>query len=123
MGNQPKIDNVTGFLMLGTAVFYDGLQAIIGLFDLIPVVGNIFALIFSKLVSVFAILTFLVWLIVKGADWKSKMILFGGGGVELLPIPFLSDLPFFIGVVVAIIIRERMLAKTGGVTSKIGVKT
>ena len=92
-----SIKETTIFLMIFTALCFDGGQAIVGW---IPVVGNIIA----DIVSLFAFMTFLLWFKMHGIQMltpKRFGSLVGGGVIEM--IPFLNILPAWTMVVVYLI--------------------
>jgi len=102
--HQNKIDGTTAFLMLGVAIFFDIVQFVL---EFIPLIGFIL----NKFISIFAGMTFWLWLTLKGVSSTSKWISGGSFMIEILPIPFLSALPVFTGGIIAIILRERVVKK------------
>lgn len=104
-GDTPKqkIPSSTAILMIGLALFFDGLQFFL---NLIPFVGNALSSIF---VVPFAWLSFYVWFKIRGVDFvspKRSLTLFGAGFLELIPI--LNVLPAWTLAVVALIITTRI---------------
>lgn len=108
---KEKISSSDAGLMLAVAGFFDFVQIVISPLDAIGV-----GVVANKFISIIAIFTFFLWLSIKGVGVQSKRILFGGGVAELLPIPFLSSLPFFMGVIFAIIKREKNKSLLGAVS-------
>ena len=97
MQNETQIKDTTAILMIGTALFFDLLQAIIGW---IPIVGNILA----DAMSIFIFLTFFLWFWMNGIKMvtpKRLTSMIGGGLVEM--IPYLNLLPAWTLVVVYLI--------------------
>jgi len=97
MQNETQIKDTTAILMIGTALFFDLLQAVLGW---IPVVGNILA----DAMSMFIFLTFLLWFWMNGIKMitpKRLTSLVGGGVIEM--IPYLNLLPAWTLVVVYLI--------------------
>ncbi len=95
--NESKVSTITAILMIGTALFFDALQALLGW---IPVVGNIFA----GLLSIVIFLTFLVWFWMHGIKMitpKRMGSLVGGGLIEL--VPYINILPAWTCVVIYLI--------------------
>ena len=84
---EGQINNTTATLMVATALFFDGIQALLALFMI--------GLILNRFVSLFAWLTFFVWFAVKGVKFVSKpknLVVFGGGTLcEIIPV--ISALP------------------------------
>lgn len=66
---KERISDSNKYLIVGTAVFYDTLQALFGLFHFIPVVGNGFSIVLGYMISILAFLTFFVWFSVKGVSF------------------------------------------------------
>ncbi len=94
---ESQIKNITAVLMIGTALFFDLIQALIGW---IPLVGNILADLFSIIIF----FTFLVWFWMNGIKMTTPRRLFallGGGLAEM--VPFLNILPAWTGVVIYLI--------------------
>ena len=94
---KKAIPDMIAMLMIGTALFFDVIQIIIGW---IPVVGNAIADIFS----LFAFLTFFLWFMMYGIKMISPKRLAAmatGGLLEM--IPYLNLLPAWTGVVVYLI--------------------
>lgn len=114
---KDPIKDTTVFLMIFTALCFDGIQALIGW---IPVVGNIFA----DLFSIFIFLTFFLWFKMHGISMMTPKrfgAMAGAGFAEM--IPYVNLLPAWTGVVVYLIgttkIKELAgkhpaLAKTAG---------
>ncbi len=95
--DESKIKDTTIFLMIFTALCFDGGQLIVGW---IPIFGNIFA----DIVSFFAFMTFLLWFKMNGIQMMTPKrfgSLVGGGVVEM--VPFLNILPAWTMVVVYLI--------------------
>lgn len=95
--NESKIKDTTAFLMIFTALCFDGGQAILGW---VPIVGNILA----DFLSIFAFLTFLLWFYMNGIKMMTPKRLgsmIGGGVIEM--IPYLNILPAWTMVVVYLI--------------------
>lgn len=97
MKKETQIKDTTAFLMIGTALFFDFLQAVIGW---VPVVGNIL----SDVLSIFIFLTFLLWFWMNGIKMitprrLSSMVV--GGLVEMLP--YINLFPAWTGVVIYLI--------------------
>lgn len=92
-----QISDVTIFLMIFTALCFDGIQAIIGW---IPFFGNVLAGLFS----IFVFLTFFLWFKIHGITMltpKRLTAMIGGGLIEL--VPFINILPAWTGVVIYLI--------------------
>ncbi len=95
--NEPQIKYATAFLMIFTALCFDGIQALIGW---VPVVGNILAGLFS----IFIFLTFMFWFWTNGIMMitpKRLTSMIGGGLIEL--IPYVNILPAWTCVVIYLI--------------------
>jgi drug/metabolite transporter (DMT)-like permease len=94
---EPQSRDSVAILMVGTALFFDALQAMIGW---IPIAGNFLAGLFS--VAVF--LTFLMWFWIYGVKMITPKRLGSmglGGAIEL--IPYVNLLPAWTLVVVYLI--------------------
>ncbi|MFZ2522013.1 MAG: hypothetical protein WAX44_01915 [Minisyncoccia bacterium] len=94
---ETQIKDSTAILMIGTALFFDALQALIGW---IPIAGNFLA----DLLSIGIFLTFLVWFWFNGIKMitpKRLGSMVAGGLVEM--VPYLNLLPAWTGVVVYLI--------------------
>ncbi len=95
--NESKIKDTTAFLIIFTALCFDGGQAILGW---VPIVGNILA----DFLSIFAFFTFSLWFYMYGIEMltpKRLMSMIGGGVIEM--IPYLNLLPAWTMVVVYLI--------------------
>lgn len=110
---QNKFSNITIFLMIFTALCFDGIQTLVGW---IPVFGNVLA----GLLSIFVFLTFFLWFKIHGITMttpKRLTAMLGGGVVEI--IPFINILPAWTCVVIYLIgttkIRE-LVEKHPGLT-------
>jgi hypothetical protein len=113
---KSQISDVTIFLMVFSALCFDGIQAVIGW---IPFFGNILA----ALLDIFIFLTFFLWFKIHGISMmtpKRISSLVGGGIAEI--IPFFNVLPIWTGVVIYLIsttkIRE-VLPDGSGLTKKL----
>lgn len=87
MDKGAKLKDVTIFLMIGTALFFDFFQTVVGW---IPFVGNVAAMI----VSGFAFMTFFLWFYLNGISMitpKRLLAMIGGGIIEM--IPYINILP------------------------------
>lgn len=94
---EKKLKETTIFLMIFTALCFDGIQMVIGW---VPFVGNIV----SDIFSFFAFCTFLLWFYLEGIKMitpKRLTSMIGGGVVEM--IPYLNLLPAWTMVVVYLI--------------------
>ncbi len=94
---KAPIGSGTAFLMIFTALCFDGAQALIGW---IPVVGNILAALFS----IFIFLTFFLWFWMNGVRMitpKRLTSMIGGGLIEM--IPYVNLLPAWTCVVIYLI--------------------
>jgi len=97
MEKENQISDTTTILMIGTALFFDFFQAVVGW---IPAVGNILA----AIISIFAFMTFFLWFYMNGIRMISPKRLtgmIGGGVIEL--VPYLNILPAWTMVVVYLI--------------------
>lgn len=95
--NESKIKDSTAFLMIGTALFFDFIQALIGW---IPVIGNILA----GFLSIIIFMTFFLWFMMNGIKMitpRRLTSMIGGGLIEM--IPFVNILPAWTLVVVYLI--------------------
>jgi len=94
---ETQIKDTTAFLMIFTALCFDGIQALIGW---IPFVGNALA----DMMSIFIFLTFFLWFYMNGIKMVTPKRLgsLGGGGVIEM-IPFINILPAWTLVVVYLI--------------------
>ncbi len=120
---ESKLTTLTAGLMITVAVIFDIIQALLDLLHFIPLVGNIFAIISTSLLSVFAWLTFYLWMKIKGIDFASpKRSLSLGGGFIFELIPILNALPGWTLAVILIIgsmRAEELIAKTTGINVNI----
>lgn len=94
---EPKLSEITIFLMIFTALCFDGGQMVVGW---IPVLGNIIA----GVVDLFAFMTFFVWFKMHGIQMmtpKRLSSMLGAGVIEM--IPFLNILPAWTLAVVYLI--------------------
>src|SRR3989344_4042189 len=94
---ESRIKDTTAFLMIFTALCFDGMQALIGW---IPIFGNILA----GLLSIFIFLTFYLWFKTQGISMMTPKrfgSLTGGGIIEM--IPYINLLPAWTLVVVYLI--------------------
>ena len=94
---ESKIKNTTAILMIGTALFFDFIQAVVGW---VPVAGNVLADIFSF----FIFFTFLLWFWMHGIKMMTPrrlMAMLGGGLIEM--VPYINLLPAWTGVVIYLI--------------------
>lgn len=97
MEKEKQIKDVTAFLMVFTALFFDALQAVIGW---IPAVGNILA----ACINAFAFMTFSFWFYMNGIKMMRPqriIAMLGAGVIEL--IPYLNLLPAWTFAVVYLI--------------------
>ena len=81
MQEEKEIKDVTMFLMIGTALFFDVVQIVIGW---IPVFGNVL----SMCVSLFAFMSFFLWFYMYGIRMITPKRLFtmiGAGIIEMIP--------------------------------------
>lgn len=95
--NESKLKDSTVFLMIGTALFFDFIQALVGW---IPIVGNIL----SDVLSVFIFMTFSLWFWSNGIKMitpKRLSSMIAGGLIEM--IPFVNILPAWTCVVIYLI--------------------
>ncbi len=94
---ESQIKDTTAILMIGTAIFCDLLQALIGW---IPVVGNILADILSFVIFC----GFFLWFMMNGIKMitpKRLSAIVGGGLIEM--VPYINLLPAWTGVVIYLI--------------------
>lgn len=99
MSKERRIGNTAAGLMVGTALMVDLLQWLLGFIYMDWVAG------------IFAGLTFYVWFKTYGMSFTSPKRLFAFGGasvVEMIPIPFVSELPAWTGAVVYLILNNRV---------------
>lgn len=97
MPKEKEIKDVTAFLMISLAIFYDVLQIVIGW---IPVLGNVLAM----GVSFYAYLSFLCWFWIYGIKMttpKRLLSMLATLGIEL--IPYVDMIPGWFFVVVYLI--------------------
>lgn len=97
MEKETQIKDYVAILMIGTALFFDVLQALIGW---VPVVGNILA----GILSIFIFCTFFLWFYMNGIRMitpKRLISMVGGGLVEM--VPYLNLLPAWTMVVIFLI--------------------
>ncbi len=111
---SPRIESTSAMLMLGTALFYDGVETVLSLLlYAIPVVGIVLeagmGLIFSGLFS----LTFYIWFKIKGVRfmaWRRVLPILAAVVIELVPI--LDILPSRVLSIFIIIFLTRLEDKT-----------
>lgn len=109
---EPKINNVTAALMITVAGLIDLSDVGIDLFHFIPVVGNVFAIVATTALSIFAWLTFYTWFKIKGVNFSSpKRALAFNGGFLIELIPVLNALPAWTAAVLIIIGSMRVEEK------------
>lgn len=94
---ESRIKDTTAMLMIGTALFFDALQAIVGW---IPIAGNFL----PGLLSIVIFLTFLLWFWINGIKMITPKRLgsLGLGGIIEM-IPFINILPAWTLTVVYLI--------------------
>lgn len=102
MQAEKEINNITAFLMVSTAIFFDLLQLIIGW---IPVVGNALAV----GVDIFTFGTFFLWLYIYGIKMIKPQRLFSMIGASALEaIPYVDLLPMWTITIIYIIGTTRV---------------
>jgi len=95
-----SITRFDAVLMVCVALFYDLVQLAIN----IVMFG--FGFLVTWIISLWAWLTFYLWFRIKGVSFmnlKNALKLTGGGLIEIIPFPFLSALPAWTAVVIALI--------------------
>lgn len=113
-----KIANFEWALMIGVALLFDGTNVLLAL---IPLLGFLM----NKMLTIWAWLTFWLWLKIKGGRVKSKWLMQGGGVLEILPIPFISALPFWTFAIVGIMLKNKakeILPGSAGNTGNLAAK-
>lgn len=103
-----EIKDTTAGLMIGTALFFDGLQAI---FQVAPAIGQILA----AMIAVVAFLTFWLWFKLYGVNFATpKRSAYLGGGFIIELIPILDILPAWTLAVTLIITDLKIKRRVGG---------
>ncbi len=106
---EKGLSSATVGLMIGTALFFDFLQFLLGFIYL------------GWLVGIFAGLTFWFWFRTKGIHigfGKPKRLAFFGLAslIEMLPIPLLADLPAWTAYVVPLALSNKFKGLGEGIT-------
>jgi len=115
------INNITAIFIISVALLFDGTQAFLDLFHIIPIVGNIFVAVANWIISVLALFVFWFWFFINGVRFNSpKRMLTMGGSFIIELIPILDMLPAWTLAVVLIILTARLPKSiqpiVGGVT-------
>lgn len=109
-----RITNASASLMLGTALFYDGIETVLSLILYsIPYVGVVLEAGAGLIISLFFSLTFYVWFTIKGVrfmKWRRALPVLAAIVVELIPI--LDILPSRVFSMLIIIFLTRLEDKT-----------
>jgi hypothetical protein len=127
MMGKYRIGPVTKWSMLAVAGVIDGLQALFSIFygtigiPIIGLAGPALAIILTMLLSLFALLLFLVWLRIHGVGMLSgkfikAVILFGGTLFEIMPL--LNALPIWTAVIAATIFVSKLEDKKKHASNK-----
>lgn len=117
MEEKSKISVIEGSVLVFLAAVVDLLQLFVSFLSLIPVTPFL-GLILNKIVAVIAYIFFALWFVIRGLG---VIRLTGGFFGELLPIPFLSALPFWTGMILWEVIKDRKIGKVLKVTTgKVG---
>lgn len=104
-----QVSNIVAVLIISVAVFFDLVQALIDVFHFIPVVGNIFAMVATWLVSAVAFFIFWFWFMLYGVHFNTtKRVASMGGGFLIELIPVLNALPAWTLAVILVILTARM---------------
>ncbi|MBU1046334.1 hypothetical protein KKH36_00965 [Patescibacteria group bacterium] len=102
MENKGKIDNITGILMISTALFIDGFQFLL----LILLIGPFV----NWMISILAFMTFWLWFTLKGVKFirnpKNFFTLSGGTLVEIIPI--LGSLPAWTLTITSLVLMNKL---------------
>lgn len=99
---KPRLDNATIALMVGLAIFYDALQALLNLIFM------------GWLVTILAFLSFWLWFKIKGISFMTaKRMSIIGGGALIEAIPMLDTLPGWTGMVTLIVLDAKLKDKAG----------
>ena len=97
MSNEKsKISNIEWGLMIGVALLFDGVQFFLD----VVLIG----LIVNRLISIWAWLTFYLWLKIKGVkNFRGWLAI--GGIAEIIPV--IAALPFWTGMIIVIMIKNK----------------
>lgn len=102
MQEKKGLNNTTTWLMIGTAIFFDALQALLTFIFM------------GWLVSVFASLTFWLWFRLHGISFmKPKRLLTFGGASLVELVPFLSIIPAWTAAVAYLALETKVMAVAG----------
>ncbi len=119
--DEPKIKESQKWLMLGVAIFFD---IVIALINLIPAVGQAL----SFFAGIFAFMTFWLWFKMNGMKFSSPKkagAMIGGSIIEIIPV--LNALPAWTATILYLTRIEKIIDKTikqvpGGKTIESAVK-
>lgn len=115
MVEECSITRFDAVLMICVALLYDFVQIVIN----IIMFG--FGFLVTWIISLWAWLTFYLWFRIKGVsfmNWKNTLKLTGGGLIEIIPFPFLSALPAWTAVVIALIFTNAPWTRRGERSTK-----
>lgn len=107
MEEKSKLSIIEGVILVSIAGAIDLLQFFVSFLSLIPIVPFL-GLILNKIIAVIAYIFFSLWFLMRGLG---VIKLTGGFIGELVPIPFVSALPFWTGVVLWTVIKDRKIGK------------
>ncbi len=112
MENKGKISNITGILMVSTALCFDGVQALFTCIIIGPAI--------NWLIGIFAWLTFWLWFNLNGVKFvkspKNFFTLNIAGLCEI--IPFVATLPAWTTSVIILVMMNKIEVATTKVTKK-----
>lgn len=120
--DKKELGNITAGAMIMVALFFDGIQFGADLMTFIPFVGFILAWVASSGISLFAWLTFFLWLRLSGTKFDTKIVATTVGAFFIELIPILNALPAWTLSIVLIILMQKskkVLNKVAPEVSKI----
>ncbi len=102
-----KFSPTSVFLMVGTALIYDGMGLLLNL----TVVGSII----TPVINVLAFCTFYLWFKLKGVKFNKLSNVSVMGGTSIIEfVPFLNALPVWTGAVLWFVYKDKILKKIPG---------
>lgn len=120
--DKKELGNMTAGAMIVVALFFDVIQFGADLMTFIPFVGFILGWVVSSGVSLFAWLTFFLWLRLSGTKFDTKIVATTIGAFFIELIPVLNALPAWTLSIVLIILMQKskkVLSKVAPEVSKI----